>query len=85
MPGAALGGLGDFLIDSGNRLNLFLKQRRSIDGVLEKTRKQFSSGDISKKVLKQTTSRLEKEAGAADRRIRKVLEGVIRKLLEVTK
>jgi hypothetical protein len=82
---AKVSALGESLVDHGNRLSMLVRQRQSVLEVVEKTRAQFSSGDVSKKVLDQTTARLERELKSIDREIQKVLERVIKKVLDATK
>ncbi len=77
--------LGESLVDAGNSLNMLTRQRVSVIDILDKTRAQFASGDVSKKVLDQTTRRLEKEIESLDKQIRKALENVIKDVLRTTK
>jgi hypothetical protein len=76
--------LGDSLIDTGNRLNLLTGQRTSIVEIFEKSKTQFSSGQISKKAFDQTTSHLGKELGKVEKQIQKTLEKLIKEVLKTT-
>lgn len=77
--------LAESLVDSGNRLNMLTRQRGSVVDVLDRTKAQFASGNVSKRVLDQTTRRLEKEVQSLDKQIRKALEKVIKDVLRTTK
>lgn len=77
--------LGESLVDAGNRLNMLARQRGSVIDILDSTKAQFASGDVSKRVLDQTTKRLEKEIESLDKQIRKALEKIIKDVLRTTK